>query len=59
MYCKKLSPVDRLHLVYGVSPWFDYNREEQIWESNEFYGEVHPFEMLAQGYVSDLLEIKG
>jgi len=59
VYCKKLSPVNRLHLVYGVSPWFDYDADEKTWYSNEFYGELHPFDMLTQGHISNLLEVRG
>lgn len=47
----------RTHLVLGFSPWFDYNQEEDLFESNEFYGEMHPIDMLIGGHISD--KIKG
>ena len=48
---------NRVHIVLGFSPWFDYDAEQDAWISNEFYGELHPFDMLLQGYFSD--KIKG
>lgn len=48
---------DRVHLVLGFSPWFDYDEEKDAWVSNEFYGEVHPIDMLIDGHVHD--KIKG
>jgi len=40
----------RIHIIYGTNPWFDYNKEEDSWTSNEFYGKMHPFDMIAAGY---------
>ena len=41
----------RIHVVLGFSPWFDYNAEEDSWTANEFYGKMHPIDMLINGYV--------
>lgn len=41
----------RTHLVLGFSPWFDYDDEEDCYFSNEFYGEMHPLDMLVSGKV--------
>jgi hypothetical protein len=54
-YCKNLNQDDRINLICGVSPWFDYDREKNIWVSNEFYGEVHPFDMFEQGLISSVI----
>jgi hypothetical protein len=43
------SPIDRLHLVLGFSPWFHYDREADAWQPNEFYGRVHPFDIVRGG----------
>lgn len=43
----------RTHLVLGFSPWFDYNEEEDSFTSNEFYGEMHPIDMLISGHVHE------
>ena len=47
----------RTHLVLGFSPWFDYDVEEDCFYSNEFYGEMHPIDMLISGHVHE--KIKG
>ncbi|MBC7430043.1 MAG: hypothetical protein H7336_15620 [Bacteriovorax sp.] len=51
-YCKKLDSLDRINLICGVSPWFDFDPDEQAWCSNEFYGEMHPFDMFAKGLIT-------
>lgn len=43
----------RTHLVLGFSPWFDYIEEEDAFVSNEFYGEMHPIDMLISGHVHE------
>jgi hypothetical protein len=43
--------------VLGFCPWFDYNAEEDSWTSNEFYGEMHPIDMLVGGHIHE--KIKG
>jgi hypothetical protein len=40
----------RINLVLGFSPWFDYIEEENAWVSNEFFGKMNPLDMLAEGY---------
>jgi hypothetical protein len=37
--------------VLGFSPWFDYLEDEDAYVSNEFYGKVHPMDMLLGGHV--------
>ncbi len=41
--------IDRVHLVLGLSPWFDFDPVERVWRSNAFYGKVHPLDMAARG----------
>lgn len=41
----------RIHIVLGFSPWFDYIKEEDAFVSNEFFGEMHPFDMLINGHI--------
>ena len=47
---------DRINLVLGFSPWFDYDAEQQAWVSNEYYGECHPIEMVQLGLVSTIIQ---
>lgn len=51
-----VDSADRINLVLGFSPWFDYVPEEQIWISNEYYGECHPIEMVRMGLVADIVQ---
>lgn len=48
----------RAHLVIGISPWFDYDSTDDSWNINEYYGNVHPFDMLVNGHVVDGLEFE-
>lgn len=45
------SKLDRIFVVLGFNPWFNWIPEEQAWESNEFYGKVHPLDMMVDGLV--------
>ena len=42
---------DRAAIVYGVSPWFDYDASTDSWTPNEFFGKKHPLQMLLDGDV--------
>ena len=42
---------DRVSIVLGVSPWFDYDVELDEWSPNEFFGVKHPHQMLLDGNV--------
>ena len=42
---------DRAALIYGVSPWFDYDAKTDTWAPNEFFGKKHPLQMLIDGDV--------
>lgn len=47
-----ISNKQRIHLVLGFSPWFDYDSNNRCWVSNDYYGNVHPFEMLFNGSIN-------
>jgi hypothetical protein len=57
VYPTQQEDTNRVHLVLGFSPWFDYIEEEDCWISNEFYGKMHPHDMLTAGHVHE--KIKG
>lgn len=44
----KRSRLHRAHLVLGFAPWLDYNSEDDSWSFNEYYGKVHPLDMVKQ-----------
>lgn len=45
------SKEDRINMIVGFNPWFDWNEERQAWVSNEFYGKIHPLDMAIDGLV--------
>jgi hypothetical protein len=49
VYPKAVSDVARVHLVLGFSPWMRYDREADAWEPNEYFGRVHPFDIVRGG----------
>ena len=55
---KPMPGYKRTNYVLAVSPWFDWNEEEQCWQQNEFYGEKHPVDMVIDGDAIDGLKIK-
>ena len=52
---KKGEISKRINIILGVSPWFDWNDEDQSWEQNEFYGKIHPVEMFHEGLLVDFV----
>jgi hypothetical protein len=55
-FCRKVNNFNRINMIYGVSPWFDFVPGENVWISNEYYGEIHPFEMLRLGLISNKIK---
>lgn len=45
----------RVNIILGVSPWFDYNEQEDCWISNQYYGEMHPVDMFLSGHIVDFI----
>jgi len=39
----------RVHLVLGFSPWFRYDARKDLWAPNEFFGRLHPFDIVREG----------
>ena len=42
-----------------VLGWFDFDQDSQTYYANEFYGEMHPFDMLAKGHVISDVTVTG
>jgi hypothetical protein len=42
---------DRIYVILGFNPWFNWLPEEQAWESNDFYGKMHPLDMMIEGLI--------
>ena len=47
----KRSDFLRVHLIIDIAPWLTYHAEEDAWSLNEFYGKVHPFDMVRTGLI--------
>jgi len=45
---------DRINLILGISPWWQFDEKTGYWYSNRFYGHAHPFEMFQNGEFSSL-----
>lgn len=45
------STDDRINMIIGFNPWFDWDQEQQAWVSNEFYGKIHPLDMALEGLI--------
>ena len=48
-------PQKRVNIILGISPWFDFNEDDQSWVSNEFYGKIHPINMFKDGLLVDFV----
>jgi hypothetical protein len=46
----------RVHLVLGFAPWFRYDAASDRWSPNEYFGRVHPFEIVRGGGLHPALE---
>jgi hypothetical protein len=57
VFCAGPTATTRIHLVIGLAPWFDYLPEEDAFRPNEFFGRVHPLDMLADGLVHRRLRL--
>lgn len=51
---RKPTDYDRINLIYAVSPWFDYDAENDSWLPNEFCQKKHPLDMLLDGDIIDM-----
>ena len=50
-YFSKPTGRIRTAVLLGFSPWLDYDAVEDCWAANEFYGELHPLDIINEGYV--------
>jgi len=39
----------RIHLVIGLVPWFDYDASRDAWQPNRWFGIKHPYDMAKEG----------
>jgi hypothetical protein len=41
----------RTHLIINISPWLDFDETNDCWSPNQYFGKVHPIEMVKQGLI--------
>lgn len=41
----------RTHLIINISPWLNYHKDSDSWSPNEYFGKVHPVDMVKQGLI--------
>lgn len=56
VFANKIKSATRIHIVLGFSPWFNYNQEDDSWETNDFFGKKHPIDMLVDGDLCPLIK---
>lgn len=49
VFASGLSAQSRCHLVVGLAPWFDYDPAEDTWSPNQWFGRMHPHDLIAEG----------
>lgn len=55
VYSTSKSSTKRVHLVLGFSPWIDYDEREDAFLVNDFFGKVHPLDILLSGNAHPLI----
>jgi hypothetical protein len=50
VYPTDTRPFKRIHLVLGFSPWLDYCEDDDSFTVNEFFGKIHPIDLLLKGH---------
>lgn len=46
---RRFPSSERIVLIAAIAPWFHFDVASASWVSNEYYGKLHPFELLAEG----------
>jgi hypothetical protein len=57
VFCRGRTSAMRIHLVLGFAPWFDYLPDADAWVPNRFFGEVHPFDIAAEGLLHPAIRL--
>lgn len=45
------SKLDRIYLVLGFNPWFNWSEKDNAWISNDYYEKIHPLDMVSEGLI--------
>jgi hypothetical protein len=55
VYSTYKSNVRRVHLVLGFSPWINYDNSNDCFIVNDYFGKVHPLDILLNGLAHPLI----
>jgi hypothetical protein len=55
VYANSKKIMKRVHLVLGFSPWLDYIDYDDSYVINDFFGKIHPIDLLYKGYAHPLI----
>lgn len=47
-FMAKQNDFNRTNLIIGVTPWLNYNQERDEWSLNEYFGRLHPYDIINQ-----------
>lgn len=47
-YIKQSNEFLRTNLIIGVTPWLNYDPVRDEWSLNEYFGRIHPYDMIKQ-----------
>lgn len=50
-YIKNSNECLRTHLIIGVTPWLSHDKETDTWSLNEYFGKMHPYDMVKRGLI--------
>ena len=47
-FLKQHNDYLRTNLIIGVTPWLNYDKERDEWSLNEYFGRLHPYDIINQ-----------
>jgi hypothetical protein len=51
VYVRQPNDSLRTNLVLGLTPWLDYDASDDSWSPNEYFGRMHPYDMVREGLI--------
>lgn len=55
VFASALTAQSRCHLVIGLAPWFNYDPASDSWSPNQWFGRIHPHDLVAEGLAHPLI----
>lgn len=51
VFIKDWNQFNRTNLIFSILPWLDYDWVSDSWSFNEYYGKLHPYDMVREGLI--------